>query len=322
MASMKGEMTVSSRCGRVGALALFATFALLGAESSRAAGTTFPLTFTGAEETPGPGDSNGTGEGTITFDRAAGMVSWDIAHANIDAPTMMHIHTGEAGAGGGVHIGLGVATTGGAGTLVSQIAASAEVIDAILADPSAFYVNIHNGTFGNGAIRAQIPAVFNFCMCGENVVGDPGDPDGSGLGVMTFDTGSGEVTWSIEYFDTQAPTLWVIHQAPAGQGGPSVLSLGTDTSGGPGTLIDETTGDVNLVRSIVDDPEGFYLDLHNDDHPNGALRGQVWTPRRAWDLNCDCNVNSSDLAGVLGSWGNPFGASELAAVLGAWGGCP
>ncbi|MEC9373981.1 MAG: CHRD domain-containing protein, partial [Planctomycetota bacterium] len=143
---------------------------------------TFPLTFTGAEEVPGPGDSDGTATGTITFDRDAGTISWNITYNNITTPSAMHIHPGAAGSSGGVFVGLGVATTGGSGTLISSVNTSQANIDTILANPTGYYVNIHNADFGPGAIRAQIPALFQLCFCGANEVPGPGDPDGSGMG--------------------------------------------------------------------------------------------------------------------------------------------
>jgi hypothetical protein len=131
------------------------------ASDTRGASATYSLNMTGAQEVPGPGDPDGTATGTITLDDVTGDLSWDITYANISAPTAMHIHGpgGSAGSGAGVYIGLNVATSGGAGTLISSLTHGtlSEVTD-VLNDPTDFYVNIHNGDFSQGAIRGQLGA--------------------------------------------------------------------------------------------------------------------------------------------------------------------
>jgi hypothetical protein len=68
----------------------------------------------------------------------------------------MHIHTGAAGAGGGVAVPLNVETSGSAGTLVGSTMADAAAVAPILAAPANFYVNVHNADFRGGAIRGQL----------------------------------------------------------------------------------------------------------------------------------------------------------------------
>lgn len=40
-----------------------------------------------------------------------------------------------------------------------------------------------------------------------------------------------------------------------------------------------------------------------------------------WDLNVDGEIGPSDLALILGAWGEPYGPADLADLLGAWGPC-
>jgi hypothetical protein len=114
--------------------------------------------MTGAQEVPGPGDPDGFASGTITLDDATGAISWSFTYANIAAPTLMHIHgpNGGAGSSAGVFVDLGVATSGGAGTLISSTTTPAANVTTIFADPASFYVNIHTGAFPNGAVRGQL----------------------------------------------------------------------------------------------------------------------------------------------------------------------
>ena len=121
---------------------------------------TFSVNLSGAQEVPGPGDLDGSASGLISLDDVLGEISWNFSYADIASPSAMHIHGpgGSAGNPAGVHIGLGVATSGGAGTLIGSLAQSVTSgITAVLDDPADFYVNIHNSEFGAGAVRGQVP---------------------------------------------------------------------------------------------------------------------------------------------------------------------
>lgn len=120
----------------------------------------FELDMDGDQEVPGPGDPDGRATGTIAFNEVTGTISWDFAYENIEAPMAMHIHGPMApvGTAAGVFIGLGVATSGGPGTLIDSITdlTLVPMITEILATPSDFYVNIHNAPFTAGAVRGQL----------------------------------------------------------------------------------------------------------------------------------------------------------------------
>ncbi len=147
---------------------------LLAPSAAQATSATFSVSMTGAQEVPGPGDPDGSASGTITLDDATGLVSWSFTYANIDAPTLMHIHgpNASAGVGAGVFIGLGVATSGGAGTLVSSLThGNLAQLTQILSAPGTFYVNIHNGPFPGGAVRGQVPEPATALLFGAGLAG-------------------------------------------------------------------------------------------------------------------------------------------------------
>lgn len=133
---------------------------LLAAAPVHAVSTTYVLTMDGSQEVPGPGDPDGSASGTITLDDVTGEISWSITYANLAAPTAMHIHPGAAGSFGGVFVGLGVATSGGPGTLISSTTTTPANIATIFANPANFYVNIHTGEFTAGAVRGQLGTVI------------------------------------------------------------------------------------------------------------------------------------------------------------------
>jgi hypothetical protein len=112
--------------------------------------------MTGAKEFPGPGDPDGTANGTLTLNDVTGEISWNFTFANIATPSAMHIHAGSAGQANPPLIDLGVATSGGTDTLIDSTIASMSTVASILADPTAFYINIHNEQFIGGAVRDQL----------------------------------------------------------------------------------------------------------------------------------------------------------------------
>lgn len=104
----------------------------------------------------GAGDPDGSGTAAITIDPDTGEVCWDLTVENIADVTASHIHVGAAGVDGGVVVPLDV--DGFSGTSDGCVDASDSDLDAILADPAGFYVNIHTEDYPAGAIRGQLAA--------------------------------------------------------------------------------------------------------------------------------------------------------------------
>jgi hypothetical protein len=130
----------------VGALGLFLSAGFAAAEE-----TSFNVSLSGG----GAGDSDGAGQGTVTLDSETNQVSWDFSYSNIAEPTAMHIHEGAEGQSGGVVVPFTLEKDS-EGNLVGLTNAPAEAVQAIIASPAGYYVNIHNSEFRGGAIRGQL----------------------------------------------------------------------------------------------------------------------------------------------------------------------
>jgi CHRD domain len=109
--------------------------------------------LTGGAEVPGPGDPMGSGTVQLTLDPAKGEVCYELSVANIQEATAAHVHEGAVGKEGPVRVALEAPKTGSAKGCAK---ADAPVIIAIMKDPAAYYVNIHNAAFPNGAVRGQL----------------------------------------------------------------------------------------------------------------------------------------------------------------------
>ena len=132
---------------------LFATVlaGLLVSGPAPAAIITLQADLNGANEVPGPGDPDGSGFATFTIDDVAGTISWVVTVADIDPVIAAHIHPGVAGVAGAPLIDF-------SGQLIGGPLASADLAQ-VLADPSAFYYNVHTDPFQPGAIRGQLEFV-------------------------------------------------------------------------------------------------------------------------------------------------------------------
>ena len=103
----------------------------------------------------------------------------------------------------------------------------------------------------------------------QNVAG--GDPDGSGMAEIVIDAFNGHIWWDIVVNDIAPVTIDHIHEAPAGATGPVVVDF-------MGMLSGWSSIDVGLAQDIVTNYDQYYVNIHNEEYPAGAIRGQLSAP--------------------------------------------
>jgi len=102
----------------------------------------------------------------------------------------------------------------------------------------------------------------------------PGDPDGSGTATITLNYGQGQVCWEISVSGITLPAAAShIHLAPVGVAGPVVITLSAPDENGFSSGC--TSADRALIKNIIQNPEEYYVNVHNADYQTGALRGQL-----------------------------------------------
>jgi hypothetical protein len=107
----------------------------------------------GKSEVP-KGDPDGSGIAIFHLSTTKRTVCWSFDNLKrIGPPVVSHIHKGRVGAAGPVVVPLGAQYKP-----KGCVAAAKPVIEAIETHPNAYYVNIHDAKYPNGAIRGQLAA--------------------------------------------------------------------------------------------------------------------------------------------------------------------
>jgi hypothetical protein len=115
---------------------------------------------------------------------------------------------------------------------------------------------------------------FNVRMTGAAEAPGPGDPDGSGRAKLGLFLGHGEVCFLLKVSKIALPaTAAHIHKAPAGSPGPVVVGLTAPNA--KGLSVGCVAADRQLIKDIIQNPEEYYVNVHNADFPAGAVRGQL-----------------------------------------------
>ena len=122
------------------------------------------------------------------------------------------------------------------------------------------------------SIAADGGRTFSIALTGAQEV-PPADPDGSGTATITLNHGQGQVCWELTASNIAPATAAHIHVAPVGVNGPVVVPLSPPTSGSSSGCVDGVNQD--LIKAIIQNPDAYYVNVHNAEYPGGAIRGQL-----------------------------------------------
>lgn len=119
-------------------------------------GVPMTTTLTGAAEIPGPGDPDGSGTASLTFNPGREEVCFELSVSNITLSTTgAHIHSGTATQSGGVVVAL--IPPDETGTSSGCVSADRALILDIIRNPENYYVNVHTVLpYAAGAVRGQL----------------------------------------------------------------------------------------------------------------------------------------------------------------------
>ena len=100
----------------------------------------------------------------------------------------------------------------------------------------------------------------------------PGDPDGRGEATLVLEPGHSQLCYRIEVSGVTGVVGTALHRGSAGQQGAVVLGLDPPEGGSVESCV---TAARTLLEQVRRSPEGYYLNVRSEEHPNGALRGQL-----------------------------------------------
>ncbi len=238
----------------------------------------FSAQLSGANEVGNPGDSDGWGVGVVSI--GSDSVDYYIWVTDISAPTAAHIHSGAAGANGGVAIDFDpVFSDNGDGSYVAFGEASADsgTLASLRANPSTFYFNVHNADHAAGAVRGQVlggggaDSALAGTLNGDRQVDNSGDPDGEGFATVIFDDGVAHFYFNV--LNTVEPSAAHIHRGTATENGSVVIN--PSASFADGVSVASVEVDDDLEREILGAPHHFYFNVHTSEYTAGAVRGQL-----------------------------------------------
>jgi hypothetical protein len=100
------------------------------------------------------------------------------------------------------------------------------------------------------------------------------DADGTGTASVVLDPDAGTACWEMSVEGIDPVTISHIHVGAEGEDGDVAVDLDLEgfeaTSEGCNEAADGET-----LQAIIDNPAGYYVNVHNETYPGGAIRGQL-----------------------------------------------
>ena len=137
------------------------------------------------------------------------------------------------------------------------------------------------------------------------------DEDGTGTATVVLDPEAGTACWDITLENVDPITVSHIHVGAEGMNGGVVVDLDLDGFEGSSEGCNDAA-DPDTLQEIIDDPAGFYVNVHTADLPAGAIRGQLAAAAAAPDTALPVTDGSTTLLGAL------LLASAAGLALRAW----
>ncbi|MFP4233834.1 MAG: CHRD domain-containing protein [Nitriliruptoraceae bacterium] len=257
----------------------------------------------------GVGEPGAEATATLVIDAFDGTIDWEIDYAEVTGPFAeapgFHIHEGGLAENGDIVVFFadGEEVEAGADQTLSgtfEEDPSEFRLAELIENPDGFYLNLHSEDFPPGAVRGQLPAggqdlleatTFNATMTGENEVDGEGNRDQGELGAtataeVIVDPVAGTVATTLDLGEVTGPFAeapgYHIHAGAEGVNGGIVVFFATGAqiqaaADDNDSVFETELTDVpaQVLRELVDSPEDFYLNLHSEDFPPGAVRAQL-----------------------------------------------
>jgi hypothetical protein len=113
---------------------------------------------------------------------------------------------------------------------------------------------------------------FTAILTGAAEVPGPGDGDGAGTASITLNHGQGQICYELSVSNIGTATAAHLHAGASTIAGPVLVTLDAPASG-------SSKGCVNVdkakITDIMNNPGNYYINVHNAEFKDGAVRGQL-----------------------------------------------
>lgn len=109
-------------------------------------------------------------------------------------------------------------------------------------------------------------------LTGAAEVPRPGDHNGSGYATVRVNQFRNRICYNLSVRRVQGVTMAHIHRGRAGVAGPVVVNLRAPRGGQSSSC---TRVSRALINDIARNPRRFYVNVHSERFPDGAVRGQL-----------------------------------------------
>jgi CHRD domain-containing protein len=103
--------------------------------------------------------------------------------------------------------------------------------------------------------------------------GRPGDEEGSGTAHVALIPSENRLCYSLEASDIEPAKKAHIHEGTAEEAGSVVMKLDPPAAERTSSGCTDVKG--SLLRNLLEKPHRYYVDVHNEEFPHGAIRGQL-----------------------------------------------
>ena len=263
------------------------------------------------EAVPGPGPDPAGAIPILSVAPESGSLCYDIRWDQIDPLTGFIIRLGYPEESASIEVDFALtppdeldASSSAEGFVAGCVESEPELLEFIANEPDFSHITVYSADYPQGAAGGflrlisgpgfepeehdeepidAVTTVLVAPLTPEHVLPEAPDIDGSGNAVLEvtplFDTVCWDITWDLD------ETVTEIHLHPGGieEIDPEEFRLDfikeARTFGGE-VESDLTTGCISVTHvvdffGLVEEPEGHYIDLHTDQQPDGALRGQL-----------------------------------------------
>lgn len=242
---------------------------------------TITTKLSGAEEVP-PVSTTATGSSNLNVNFGTGELTGSVSFSGLSSSAeAAHIHQANAGAIGGVIIGLvgGEGSTAGTWNVPDGTIMSGDQLNLLITD--GLYVNIHSEDYPDGEIRGQLAYRIQLkpALNGTFEVPPVATP-GTGAADLLFNPASGAIGGSVTFMNlTTAATASHIHQGMAGTNGGIVVGLVGGAGGTSGTwsIPAGTVLSADYTNLLL--ANELYLNIHTTGYGAGEIRGQLIAPQ-------------------------------------------